>query len=277
VTNAAFILRYRSVAVPALHDERIRRTFSLTPELPLRTFCEQPTAVQNVLRLVLDGKLHIDWSEPLCLDSRISSMPIGRQVWPFSNIGFSGSRVSLHALRTGQHVKIGVATFRILQRLPDARWQLQNVVTGEWCMFDESDLLDEFCRNELSFWGRRLASAGARGRRVAPLAGGCGNQVAAGQRLDKALVDLCNRRTLGPAEKVQDDALFRELARHRRLLRFRALLAGDLLVGALLREIPASMRKTVCPRRLVSAVAREIDGFPWRRSGPPWPARPASA
>src|SRR6476659_4406323 len=48
------------------------------------------------------------------------------------------------------------------------------------------------------------------------------------------LGDLGNRRTLGPAEKVQDDALFRELARHRRLLRFRALLAGDLLVGALL-------------------------------------------
>ena len=59
--------------------------------------------------------------------------------------------MSLHALRTGQHVKIGAALFRILQRLPDTRWQLQNVATGEWCMFDESDLLDQFSRNELSF------------------------------------------------------------------------------------------------------------------------------
>ena len=59
--------------------------------------------------------------------------------------------MSLHALRTGQHVKIGAVMFRILQRLPDARWQLQNVTTGEWCAFEESDLLDKFSRNELSF------------------------------------------------------------------------------------------------------------------------------
>jgi hypothetical protein len=52
--------------------------------------------------------------------------------------------MSLHALRTGQHVKIGAAMFRIMQRLPDARWQLQNVATGEWCIFAESDLLDHF-------------------------------------------------------------------------------------------------------------------------------------
>lgn len=59
--------------------------------------------------------------------------------------------MSLHALRAGQDVKIGAVTFRILQRLPDARWQLQNVATGEWCAFRESDLLDGFSRNELSF------------------------------------------------------------------------------------------------------------------------------
>jgi hypothetical protein len=59
--------------------------------------------------------------------------------------------MSLHALRTGQHVKIGAAMFRIVQRLPDASWQLQNVATGEWCIFAESDLLDRFSRNALSF------------------------------------------------------------------------------------------------------------------------------
>ncbi len=88
LANAALILRYRSVEVQAAHYEGIRRTFSLTPELPLRTFCEHPTAVQNVLRLVLDGKLHIDWWEPLSLDSRISNTPIGRQVWPFPPAAF---------------------------------------------------------------------------------------------------------------------------------------------------------------------------------------------
>lgn len=83
LANAALILRYRSVAVSAAHAEAIRRTFSLSQELPLRTFCEHPVGVQSVLRMVLDGKLHIDWWEPLSLDSRISNMPIGRQIWPF--------------------------------------------------------------------------------------------------------------------------------------------------------------------------------------------------
>lgn len=59
--------------------------------------------------------------------------------------------MSLHGLRTGQHVKIGAVMFRIQQRLPDDRWQLQNAATGEWCTFDERDLLDGFSRNELSF------------------------------------------------------------------------------------------------------------------------------
>jgi hypothetical protein len=83
LANATLILRYRSVQVPASEHERIRRMFSSTPELRLRTFCENPMAVQRVLRLVLDGKLHIDWWEPVGLDSRIGTSPIGRQVWPF--------------------------------------------------------------------------------------------------------------------------------------------------------------------------------------------------
>ena len=83
LANAALILRYRSVTVSAAHAEAIRRTFSLSQELPLRTFCEHPGGVQSVLRLVLDGKLHIDYWEPLSLDSRISNTPIGRQIWPF--------------------------------------------------------------------------------------------------------------------------------------------------------------------------------------------------
>ena len=92
LANVALILRYRSVLVPAAEGEGIRRTFSLTPELRLRTLSETPMAVQNVLRLVLDGKLHIDWWEPLGLDSRISTSPIGRQVWPFPPGEFQEAR-----------------------------------------------------------------------------------------------------------------------------------------------------------------------------------------
>jgi len=90
LTNVSLILRYRCVEVPTAVHERIRRAFSSTPELLLRTFSETPgIAVQSVLRLVLDGTLHIDWWEPLDLESRVSSTPIGRQVWPFPPPGSS--------------------------------------------------------------------------------------------------------------------------------------------------------------------------------------------
>lgn len=83
LANAAFILRYRSVQVTAPEHETVRRMLSLTPQLCLRQFKETAVSVQSVLRLVLDGKLHIDWWEPLGLDSKIAISPMGRLVWPF--------------------------------------------------------------------------------------------------------------------------------------------------------------------------------------------------
>jgi len=83
LTNANLILRYRCVDVSAAEGETIRRTFSSAGELSLRTFCETPgMTIPSVLRLVLDGTLHIDWWEPLGLNSRVSIIPICRQVWP---------------------------------------------------------------------------------------------------------------------------------------------------------------------------------------------------
>lgn len=90
--NATLILRYRTVVVPARGREEIRRMFSLTPELSLRAFGGDSPTVQNVLRLVLDGALHLDWWEPLCLDSRISTTPIGQKVWPFPPADFQEVR-----------------------------------------------------------------------------------------------------------------------------------------------------------------------------------------
>jgi hypothetical protein len=83
LTNAARILRYRSVQVPVPEREAIRRMFSLRPQLYLHQFNENAVSVQNVLRLVLEGRLHIDWWEPLGLDSKIGVSPMGRVVWPF--------------------------------------------------------------------------------------------------------------------------------------------------------------------------------------------------
>jgi len=83
LSNVALVLRYRCVDVSAAERERIRRAFSSEPEWSLHTFCETPgVTIPSVLRLVMDGALHIDWWEPLCLHSKVSVAPIGRQVWP---------------------------------------------------------------------------------------------------------------------------------------------------------------------------------------------------
>ena len=81
--NAGLLLRYRRTEVSPAECERIRRAFSSMPELRLGAFPETSgMTVQGVLRLVLDGTLHIDWWQPLGLGSRVSIVPIGRQVWP---------------------------------------------------------------------------------------------------------------------------------------------------------------------------------------------------
>lgn len=83
LTNASLLLRYRCVVVPPPEHERLRRAFSSAPEFHLRTLCAiSNTAIQTVLRFVLGGTLHIDWWEPLGLDSKVSIAPIGRQIWP---------------------------------------------------------------------------------------------------------------------------------------------------------------------------------------------------
>jgi len=83
LTNAGLILRYRTVEVPAVEREQIRRTFSATQALRLQTFDgTSGITIQSVLRLVLEGTLYIDWWEPLTPASQVSIFPIGCQVWP---------------------------------------------------------------------------------------------------------------------------------------------------------------------------------------------------
>jgi putative transposase len=59
--------------------------------------------------------------------------------------------MSLHALRMGHRVRIGPSEFVISQRLTECSWQLQNLATGEWCTFQEDELLERFVKKELSF------------------------------------------------------------------------------------------------------------------------------
>lgn len=58
----SFISFVLSVAAP----------FCTVPEITLRTLCQaSETSIQTVLHLVLEGTLHIDWWEPLGLDSSL--------------------------------------------------------------------------------------------------------------------------------------------------------------------------------------------------------------
>ena len=83
LANANLILRYRCVAVPPRERERVHHAFVSAPEIELRSVCEVARVpVQSVLRLVMDGALHIDWWKPVCLSSTVGTAPIGRQEWP---------------------------------------------------------------------------------------------------------------------------------------------------------------------------------------------------
>lgn len=79
--NVGLILRYRCTTVAANQKALVRR--AAAAQVDLRSLCDSTgVPVQNVLRLVLDGSLHIDWWKPVCLSSMIATDPIGRQEWP---------------------------------------------------------------------------------------------------------------------------------------------------------------------------------------------------
>lgn len=78
--------------------------------------------------------------------------------------------MSFCALRKGTRVKMGLNEFVIMQRIPDAQWQLQSTATGEWCTFHEAELLDRFARSDLSFLIRTNESGEVAERLAANLA-----------------------------------------------------------------------------------------------------------
>jgi len=93
LTNANLVLRYRRVTVSPSEREQLRRMFSSTPELHLRSLVEIQAPLQTVLRLVFDRTLYINWWERLGLDSKVSIEPIGPQIWPVPPL--TGTPISL--------------------------------------------------------------------------------------------------------------------------------------------------------------------------------------
>ena len=83
LTNANLVLRYRRTNVPVRENESIRQLFCGTRDFRLGSLRNTPgITVQSVLRLVLDGTLHLDWWQPLSWDSVVSTVPIGHQLFP---------------------------------------------------------------------------------------------------------------------------------------------------------------------------------------------------
>src|SRR5205823_6954241 len=72
---------------------------------------------------------------------------LARSPW----LPIAGGTMSLSTLRKEQRIKVGTSEFRLLQKLPDSRWQLQNCATGEWSALSEDDLLDGFAQGDVSF------------------------------------------------------------------------------------------------------------------------------
>jgi hypothetical protein len=107
LTNAGLLLRYRCVAVSPIEREKVRRAFSHFPALSLRTFVGgDGIAVQSLLRMVLDGTLHVNWWEPLTLDSTISRRPVGPQVWP-TPPKLSGEEIRCRYARLERDITLG--------------------------------------------------------------------------------------------------------------------------------------------------------------------------
>jgi hypothetical protein len=83
LTNVNLVLRYRRTNVPAREKESIRQLFCGTRDCRLGALRNKPgMTVQSILRLILDGTLHIDWWQRLGWDSMVSAVPIGCQLFP---------------------------------------------------------------------------------------------------------------------------------------------------------------------------------------------------
>jgi len=82
--NVGLMLRYRRAVPTPYERENIRRAFASSSRSRLRMIAQlQCISIQSILRMVLDGTLHINWWESITLASDISTTPIGPQVWPF--------------------------------------------------------------------------------------------------------------------------------------------------------------------------------------------------
>jgi hypothetical protein len=80
LSTARSILRYQNCPISPLHRERIRTMFAADPVISLGDLDDND--IRSVLRMVVEGRLHIDWASRLSRMSWVSVSPIGEQMWP---------------------------------------------------------------------------------------------------------------------------------------------------------------------------------------------------
>lgn len=80
LSTARSILRYQNCPVSPMQREQIRARFSENPVISLGSLTDDE--IRLVLRFVVEGTLHIDWSSRLSRMSWVSVSPIGEQIWP---------------------------------------------------------------------------------------------------------------------------------------------------------------------------------------------------
>lgn len=83
LANAVYLLNFRRERLNPVVRERLRRISNQHLAIPLKELSDQARVpCAGILRLVLEGHLHINWSEALNLNSTVSTSPIGPSIWP---------------------------------------------------------------------------------------------------------------------------------------------------------------------------------------------------
>lgn len=80
LATSRFLIRYQKCPVSPNVKEQLRHKFAETPVIALGELGDND--IRSVLRLIIEGLFHIDWSSKLTRFSWVSVSPIGEQSWP---------------------------------------------------------------------------------------------------------------------------------------------------------------------------------------------------
>jgi hypothetical protein len=80
LSTARNVFRYQQCDVSLFQRERLRMKFAKSPVIAIGSLDDD--TIRSVLRLVVEGALHIDWSSALSKATWVSVSPFDQQPWP---------------------------------------------------------------------------------------------------------------------------------------------------------------------------------------------------